>query len=429
MKAVFFRSLSRPFFTFLRSSTFITTVLLLALAAFDGVMADDAQKPAIKVLDKSPAVFAMPTKLMDKSMVQDIIRVGERLFIVGERGHIGWSDDNGATWQQAKVPTIQDLNSIYFVTQELGWAVGHDGNIFNTSDGGKTWLLQLDGVAYNLIRAKAQVDHAAAQLSAKQQEVNTAQSELDAAQDSGNKKKVDALQATLDKLQEQADDFDFQVRDAKKILEEENAPWPLMGVWFSDLNNGYAVGAFNAFLITHDGGKTWEDASSRLDNHESLHLNAIDGQGSTVFIGGEGGLLFRSRDAGATWQKLASPSDGSFYAIRVMPTAQSDVDIMAVGIQGRIYHSSNSGESWTRIEHDINNNLNGIFEDGNGLVLIVGNDGAMLRSTDGGVTFETQHRFDQVTMTSVVVAANGNYILTGANGIKVLKPDQWSSVK
>jgi photosystem II stability/assembly factor-like uncharacterized protein len=402
----------------------------LVLATFDGVVADDAQTPALKVLDKSPAVYAMPTKIMDKAMVQDIIRVGERLFIVGERGHIGWSDDNGVTWQQARVPTIQDINSIYFVTQELGWAVGHDGNIFNTTDGGKTWLMQLDGVAYNLIRARAKIDHASIDLKAKQQEVDKAQSELDAAQDSGNKKKIDALQAALDPLQEQADDLDFQVRDAKKILEEENAPWPLMGVWFSDMNNGYAVGAFNAFLVTHDGGKTWEDASSRLDNREGLHLNAIDGQGSTVVIGGEGGMLFRSRDAGATWQKLASPSDGSFYAIRVMPAAQSDVfDILAVGIQGRVYHSTNSGESWTKVEHDINNNLNGIFEDGNGLVLIVGNDGAMLRSTDGGVTFETQHRFDQVTMTSIAVAANGNYILAGATGIKVLKPDQWTSVK
>lgn len=384
--------------------------------------------PVRKVLDKSPAVFAMPTKIMDKAMVQDIVRVGERLFIVGERGHIGWSDDNGHTWQQARVPTIQDLNAVYFVTQESGWAVGHDGNIFNTTDGGKTWSMQLDGVAYNLKRAQAKADRYTAELAAKQQEIEKAQVALEAA--GAAKKKTDKLEAAIEELQAAADELDFQVRDAKKILLEENAPWPLMDVWFSDIHTGYAVGAFNAFLMTTDGGVTWNDASARLDNPDGLHLNVVTGQGSTVFIGGEGGLIFRSRDAGATWEKLASPSDGSFYTMIVSATGQPGVfDVLATGIQGFLYHSADSGNTWNQIPHDINNNLNCIFADGNGLVLIVGNDGAMMRSTDGGKTFETQHRFDQVTMSSVAVAANGDYVLAGATGIKIVKPADWSSIK
>jgi len=385
--------------------------------------------PAKKlVLQKSPDVFAMSTKLMDKAMVQDITRVGERLFIVGERGHIGWSDDNGKTWQQAKVPTIADINAVYFVTQELGWAVGHDGNIFNTTDAGKTWSMQLDGVAYNLKRAQSKADRYTAELVAKKQDIEKAQAALDAAQ--AAKKKTDKLEAAIDELQAAADELDFQVRDANKILEEENAPWPLMDVWFSDVNTGYVVGAFNAFLMTTDGGLTWNDASMRLNNPDGLHLNVVRGQGSTVFIGGEGGLIFRSRDAGATWEKLASPAEGSFYTMVVSVTEQLGVfDILATGIQGFLYHSTDSGNTWKQIPHDINNNLNGIFTDGNGLILIVGNDGAMMRSTDGGKTFETQHRFDQVTMSSVVVAANGDYILAGATGIKILKAAEWASVK
>lgn len=399
-----------------------------APAAAAEAVAGDVAAPKKPVLAKSASVYAMPTKIMDKAMVQDVVRVGERLFLAGERGHIGWSDDGGKSWQQAKVPTIADINALYFVTQELGWAVGHDGNIFNTVDGGKTWAMQLDGIEYNLKRAQAKADRYAGQLASKQQELEKMQAELDAAQASG-KKKTDKLEAAIDELSEAVDELDFQVRDAHKILEEENAPWPLMDVWFSDVNVGYAVGAFNAFLMTTDGGKTWQDASMRLNNPDGLHLNIVGGLGSTVLIGGEGGLLFRSRDAGATWEKLESPDDGSFYAINVAPTDQPGVlNVLIVGLEGAVYRSANTGTTWDAIEHDMKNNLNGIYTDANGLILLVGNDGAMLRSLDNGKTFEAQHRFDQVTMSSVTVNAAGDYVLAGATGIKILKPADWASL-
>lgn len=389
-----------------------------------------AAAPAKKqVLAKSATVSSMPTRIMHKSVLQDIVRVGEKLFIAGERGHIGWSDDNGKNWQQARVPTIADITALYFVTQELGWAVGHDGNIFNTVDGGKTWAMQLDGIEYNLRRAQSKVDRYTEQLTQKQTELEAAELALEDAQEA-KKKNVDKLQEAVDTLQEVVDELDFQVRDARKILEEENAPWPLMDVWFSDINNGYVVGAFNAFLMTADGGKTWTDASTRLENPDGLHLNLVTGQGSMVLIGGEGGLLFRSSDAGANWAALESPSEGSFYAMHVSPTEKpAALDIWATGIQGFLYHSTDSGSTWTQVEHAIGNNLNALCVDGNGLILIVGNDGAILRSTDAGKTFEAQHRADQVTMSGVVVAADGNYIFTGVTGVTIFKPSEWKSTK
>jgi photosystem II stability/assembly factor-like uncharacterized protein len=361
--------------------------------------------------------------------VQDIVRVGERLFIAGERGHIGWSDDNGHTWQQAKVPTIADITALHFATQELGWAVGHDGNIFNTVDGGKTWAMQLDGIEYNLKRAQTKIDRYTAQLTEKQTELENAEVALEDAQ-AAKKKNIDKLQTTVDELQEAVDELDFQVRDARKILEEENAPWPLMDVWFSDINTGYVVGAFNAFLVTTDGGKTWVDASTKLENPDALHLNVVSGQGAIVLIGGEGGLLFRSTDAGATWTALESPSEGSFYSMYVSATdVPAVLDIWATGIQGFLYHSTNSGSTWTQVEHPIGNNLNAIYVDAGGLLLLVGNDGAMLRSTDGGKTFEASYREDQATMAAAVVAANGDYILAGVTGIKILKAADWKHTK
>lgn len=425
MKVDVFRPLAAvvvPFALLISSTCFVAG----ALAEDDKAAPPAAAPKGPAVLQKSPVAQSMPSQIIHKALVQDIVRVGERLFIAGERGHIGWSDDNGATWTQAKVPTIQDINALYFVTADVGWAVGHDGNIFNTIDGGKTWSMQLDGLAFNLVRAQAQVDKQAAALEAKQAQLDEAQARLDEAQAAAKPKQklIDQLQEKVDAITEEVDELDFQVRDAEKILNEENAPWPLMDVWFRDLNTGFAVGAFNAFLMTEDGGKTWVDVSARLQNPDSLHLNAVGGFESTVFVLGEAGMIFRSVDGGKTWSKLESPEDGSFFAIHVSKLESGKLDVIIAGLEGSIFRSIDSGDNWDDMGHVLNYNLNSIYVGDNGLLILVGNDGAILRSTDGGVTLEPYRQQNQLTLSSMVVAANGNYVLAGAGGIQILKADQ-----
>jgi len=56
------------------------------------------------------------------------------------------SDDDGATWHQAKVPVSVTLTAVSFGTPAKGWAVGHSGIVLHTEDGGETWVKQLDGI-------------------------------------------------------------------------------------------------------------------------------------------------------------------------------------------------------------------------------------------------------------------------------------------
>ena len=78
--------------------------------------------------------------LAASSLLLDLAVAGTRLVAVGERGHVLLSDDQGATWRQAKsVPTRVMLTAVFFVDAQYGWAVGHDETILNTVDGGETW--------------------------------------------------------------------------------------------------------------------------------------------------------------------------------------------------------------------------------------------------------------------------------------------------
>ena len=76
--------------------------------------------------------------LSTDSMLLDVIRVGDRLVAVGERGHVVLSDD-GETWRQAEhVPTRSTLTSLFRVGDRL-WAGGHDAVIITSGDQGSSW--------------------------------------------------------------------------------------------------------------------------------------------------------------------------------------------------------------------------------------------------------------------------------------------------
>lgn len=101
-----------------------------------------AGAPALASAEKT--ALDRPAMMSDKasrSLLLDVARAGKRFVAVGERGHIVYSED-GKRWQQAKVPVSVLLTGVFFATERLGWAVGHDGVILHSADGGMSWSVQ-----------------------------------------------------------------------------------------------------------------------------------------------------------------------------------------------------------------------------------------------------------------------------------------------
>lgn len=196
---------------------------------------------------------------------------------------------------------------------------------------------------------------------------------------------------------------------------------PLLDVWFADAERGLAVGAYGQLLATRDGGAHWDDASERMNNPEQLHLNAIGASGDgTLFIVGEQGSLFRSRDTGEQWEQLESPYDGSLFG--VLPTREPGT-VLIYGLRGNLLRSTDDGDTWQTVipgsgQALVNSGLAGgaLLSDG-GLV-IVGNGGAVLRSTDNGATFSAFIRPDRQSLAAVAQAAGGELWLVGQGGAR-----------
>lgn len=351
----------------------VTTVILVAAAGLGLTAAAQAVND----------LLLLPAVRSDKaasSLLLDVTRTGKRLVAVGEWGHILTSDDNGGTWTQASVPTSVTLTAVYFPTPAKGWAVGHDGVVLHTSDGGKSWVKQLDGSQVNGL-VLVQVEKL---LAAKKAE-------------HGDSNAIHSLES-------------FQ-KDAA-VAVNEGPSRPFLDVWFRNEREGLVVGAFGMILRTVDGGGTWTPILDRIDNPGGHHYYSICQAGPALFLAGEAGMLFRSDDFGASWTRQKTPYEGSYFGLAANKTAT-----VAFGLRGRAVRSVDGGRNWELVTTPSKSALSGGGAFSDGSLWLVSSDGTVLYSTDGGKTFSVRSsRFEGAA--GVEEADDGSVILFGTKGVK-----------
>lgn len=315
---------------------------------------------------------ALPTPLASARLLNGITQAGPRLLAVGQRGHIIYSDDGGQRWTQARVPVRSDLVAVTFISPRKGWAVGHDGVVLASDDGGASWRKQLDG------------RQAAQQLKAL----------------------ADTLSATQG--------------DARLIAElqrmaEQGADKPFLDVWFQDEATGYVVGAFGLIFRTTDGGGSWQPWLDHADNPGLRHLYAIDSIGDEVFAVGEQGLLLKLDKTSGHFRALASPYKGSFFGV----TGHAGM-VLAYGLRGNLFRSTDGGARWQKIETATLAGLTGGQVLASGDVVLVSQGGEVLRSRDNGASFGRMTPPQRFSYTGLTPTANGALAITGLRGVIVL---------
>ena len=370
----------------------LTAVLCACAAAMSATAADKFVWP--DPVD-SPAEI-MP--LASQSLLLGLARTANGYVAVGGRGDILVSSD-GTTWKQSEVPTRSTLTAVAAVDANV-WAVGHDGVIVHSADGGEHWQMQ------------------------------------------------------------RKDPWHAPVGNADS---DPRQGAPLLGVLFTDAKHGFAVGAYSLALRTDDGGEHWQeitvapppkddadaaDAGGAADNAKAdagqgsdqsgggkwtfnqsqlkigqeptPHLNAITRTGSgALFIVGERGAAFRSRDVGATWQRLQLPYDGSMFGV----IGYEADHVLAFGLRGHVFESTDLGDHWTQVATGTELSLMGgtaLPDDG---AAIVGANGIVLTRAKGGEPLASHVDLSADTIAEVLpLGDSGDLLLAGENGVSVYKP-------
>jgi photosystem II stability/assembly factor-like uncharacterized protein len=78
-------------------------------------------------------------KDVDVRLVRALFTSGGRGWTFGEAGMLYTTRDGGAKWERQPVPTRHLLLGGLFLNAEQGWLVGAGATILQTSDGGETW--------------------------------------------------------------------------------------------------------------------------------------------------------------------------------------------------------------------------------------------------------------------------------------------------
>ena len=179
---------------------------------------------------------------------------------------------------------------------------------------------------------------------------------------------------------------------------------PLLDILFRDAQNGIAVGAYGTFLESRDGGRSW---SARKILNGDPHLNALAaGSGGKQFIAGESGIVLYSGDDGAHWTRLHSPYKGSYFGI----LAIEKTDVIAFGLRGNVYRSADLGQVWSAISNSSQASLMGAQSLAIDRAVLVGQDGTVLLTRDGGRTF-TRHRDPAGPVFAAVLPVPGGDLL------------------
>ena len=339
------------------------------------------------------------------SMLLDLHVAGDSLVVVGERGHILVSQDQGHTWTQSQVPLTQMLTAVDFPSANVGFAVGHDGQVVNTRDAGVTWSLVRDGLKSQAALNEQAVKGYAAEISRVQYLI-----------DEGTLEDPDQPLAFAGMtLEEELEELEWLLENGKEKLNADVVAPPLMDVWFKDDLTGYTAGAFGQFFKTSNGGRRWENLSQLIGNADGYHLNAVGGgTDGSIYVAGEAGFLAFSADAGKTWQHANLGYDGSIFGLVV---SNDGATVVATGLRGNTFISRDSGVTW----HSTNTGSDYSFSSGalygKESLVLVGSGGNVATSTDGGQSFQLDIVPTRSSLSSVVVLPNGKYVIAGQGGI------------
>jgi len=211
------------------------------------------------VLDFSPRYGQGEIGIYDDLFAVSV-PTGRHAVAVGYQGSVYWTEDGGDNWQKAETPTIRSLYSVSMADDRFGWAVGQLGTIIRTGDGGRTWTEQ------------------------------------------------------------------------PNLKVEESSH--LFGVHAIDRNTAWAVGEWGTRIVTRDGGRTWVDRSlgvgplhpqfvwltegdqERVRRGEKVYedvglnyITCLDRPSTKCWLIGEFGYIFWSDDHGEHWTRAQIVGD------------------------------------------------------------------------------------------------------------------------
>jgi len=193
--------------------------------------------------------------------------------------------------------------------------------------------------------------------------------------------------------------------------------WQWLGPDSVEVDHVYAkgetiyVGTLESLYRTVDGGRTWIVVDSSLGKGQIVSLGVDPKNPRTLFVAKgagihyTGGLLYRSVDAGTTWQLLSDTAAHKLEAVRYVGVSPHNSRVVFAtdrsGFAGEfndLYRSADGGQTWSFVGGDFAFSSHGVkieiaFDPADSLRMYATGDNSFdvqfYVSTDGGVRWRS----------------------------------------
>ncbi len=443
---------------------------------------DPDQSKILKTTDFGVTWTLVNLTIAGNPTLYKVRHFGNKVVLCGDKGYIGYSDDNGATWTHypnAAGTLTSDAMRDVIMDGNTGYAVGRNARLLVTSDGWATWTLvthnfnpYFEGIVFrtdgSLLACGWQ-----GTLSISNDQGITWEDQVPTAIDlwqasivdadtwyiAGDKgtilKTVDGGQTVLKKGIAGSVDLYYAVyfknasegwisgKTTGKIYHTVNGgdTWSTFTVpgfaatksyrdfFFINDTTGYLLGVGGMVTKTTDGGLTWTSLADNINPAHSLFCTYWKTE-QNGFAGSGSGLLYITTNGGTVWSPITV---GGSANIRDIWFRDANNGVL-VKENGEIWYTltgGNTAASWIAASESANSQICSVMCDYNGVYWAagysnepsqLGNSWALMKSLDYGVTW-TQETFPALTFNSTrfsgISAGGGKIVAVGKNNLIV----------
>ena len=274
-------------------------------------------------------------------------------------------------WFELSSGTNEQINSVFFLDESLGWAAGNN-ILLKSSDGGDNWMqIQLSGNNNSVFFINDYIGW-----------VCNSDGKILKTTDGGN---------------------NWVINYSLENLE-------LTSISFLNENIGIASGYNRTILVTSDGGENWISTLSQSYDHLlKTYIYSAD----LMFVMGGNGLVYRSTDSGANWDSLNVGMPNALYGISFI----SPLTGFVFGCCGAYFKTTDGGDTWQNHDYITPGDIiysSSFVDEYTGWA--VGEIGWLLKTTDGGDTWFENGPPKNEEYRSIIFVNEDVGFVVGSNG-------------
>lgn len=256
-------------------------------------------------------------------------------FVVGELGLFMKTNDGGLNWNRLSLLDSINFYSIDFINEKVGFIIGEKGVIYRTLDGGEHWIRSELDRNINFFKIYSS---------------------------NFNNIFITGSQGTILKSTNNGETW-------RKVF--TNTSLLIYSISFCDYQNGFAVGWNGTILQTNDGGENWFSIKSFTDNYirDIYFINDKIG----ITCGGDG-EIFRTENGGKSWNKIKINISSGLYSIFFINDKRGFIS----SLKGEILETNDAGENWEITQSGNYSSLSNFAITTSKKVFLCGNNGIIL---------------------------------------------------